>query len=484
MAVSWSVLLGLAGCGDDTSDLGPQPTTTTAEPDEEPTDTNNTDEDPSPDERLVSAPCPYEVPASLADVTECFTFAAADGITVPVARVAATATDSSVPVVLQNGGPGASPWDGMVATITSPVGVAMRSRSDIVVVETRGSRYATPSLECEGLFEANQAVLDGGQADPNAVIEGCFETIRDEGIDLGDFDSLDLSEDIAAVMTALGADEFNYYGVSFGTIIGQHLLRDHDDRLGRIVLDSVAALGTDSIDSMPFNADQALDAIATACEAEAACTAGYGDVRALVNATLESLDATPLSLQVPDPNGGTRTVSIDGDRLAELFWSGLYANEVAEFIPLLALGVRTPEVQAVLADLFVAQGINNPHAIPYYPGLSLASHCGDNRTLAPDFTGPDATAFGRRVGLGTPLDSICEMFGLAALPDDKRAPVKADTPVLLLAGNHDPVTPPAWAESVAEGLSQGVAHTVRGVGHGVIASACGEQAILAFLDGA
>ncbi len=47
------------------------------------------------------------------------------------------------------------------------------------------------------------------------------------------------SEDAAGLMTALGYDSMNVYGVSMGSSIAQQLVIDHPDRVRKLVLDSV-----------------------------------------------------------------------------------------------------------------------------------------------------------------------------------------------------------------------------------------------------
>ncbi len=56
-------------------------------------------------------------------------------------------------------------------------------------------------------------------------------------------------------------------------------------------------------------------------------------------------------------------------------------------------------------------------------------------------------------------------------------PVVSDVPALVLSGDLDPVTPPAWGESVVKTLKNGRHVTVPGTGHGVIGTACGQKLI-------
>ena len=61
-------------------------------------------------------------------------------------------------------------------------------------------------------------------------------------------------------------------------------------------------------------------------------------------------------------------------------------------------------------------------------------------------------------------------------------PVTSDKPVLLLSGELDPVTPPAWADDAKKTLSHSAHFTVPGVGHGASAVGCVPKLISDFLD--
>jgi pimeloyl-ACP methyl ester carboxylesterase len=69
------------------------------------------------------------------------------------------------------------------------------------------------------------------------------------------------------------------------------------------------------------------------------------------------------------------------------------------------------------------------------------------------------------------------------MDSDFKTPVVSDIPVLLLSGEYDPITPPAYAERVmAEGLSNGLHVVGRGQGHGLVGIGCVPRLLRAFLE--
>ena len=83
----------------------------------------------------------------------------------------------------------------------------------------------------------------------------CSERLEKEGVNLRAFTFEAMADDLAMVMTALGYETFNVYGTSAGTVVAQHLLRDHPQRLRSVVIDSSVPLGRKTLQAeMPANA--------------------------------------------------------------------------------------------------------------------------------------------------------------------------------------------------------------------------------------
>ena len=60
--------------------------------------------------------------------------------------------------------------------------------------------------------------------------------------------------------------------------------------------------------------------------------------------------------------------------------------------------------------------------------------------------------------------------------------MKSDKPVLLLAGQYDPVTPPRYAEEVARGLSNARVLTLKGQAHSVMMAGCTPELVQHFVE--
>jgi pimeloyl-ACP methyl ester carboxylesterase len=83
------------------------------------------------------------------------------------------------------------------------------------------------------------------------------------------------------------------------------------------------------------------------------------------------------------------------------------------------------------------------------------------------------------------LKLICGRWPQGARDDDFKQPVISDKPVLLLSGDTDPITPPAYAERVAAGGLKNSKHLIgRNQGHGLVGVGCVPRLLRAFLRNA
>ena len=151
---------------------------------------------------------------------------------------------------------------------------------------------------------------------------------------------------------------------------------------------------------------------------------------------------------------------------------GLYLTEVIPALPGLLL---YPEMPALLEDLAQPE---------FYPGpadgLYLSVMCRE----AWPFTDRERAERGphrlRRIGLGPIAHARCEAWDVAPAAASTRDPARSATPVLLITGELDPITPPAWAELAAQTLARAQVVEIPGAGHDASALPCPQDLVAQF----
>ena len=77
------------------------------------------------------------------------------------------------------------------------------------------------------------------EAQQAAFFADCYSNLTAQGIKLEMYDSVTSAADANDLRIALGYDQVNYYGSSYGTLLGLLVMRDHPQGARSVVLDSV-----------------------------------------------------------------------------------------------------------------------------------------------------------------------------------------------------------------------------------------------------
>ena len=396
-------------------------------------------------------------------------------IALAVARVPAlTATPAPDPLLLINGGPGGSGIDLYLQTRSAfePV----RRDRDIILVDQRGTGRSRAGLDCELPDD-----LELETATPEALgaaVERCLAQFDN---DARWFTTSIAVRDLDRVRAALGVEQWNIYGVSYGTRVAQHYLRRYPERTRAVVLDGTVpadlALGPD----VAGNAQAALDELFARCAADTACAERFGALEQKFQTLRERFAAGPTRIAIADPRTARpETVELGTEQLQAVVRLMSYAAPTIALLPLVIDETYAGNYEPLAAQSkLVIDSLGE--------SLSFAMHnsvvCAEDVPFF-DAAGPGAEAagyLGDSIVAG--LEAICARWPRGPIDDDFKAPVVSDRPALLLSGADDPVTPPSYANRVmAEGLKNSRHLIAPGQGHGVAAVGCVPRIIRDFLD--
>jgi pimeloyl-ACP methyl ester carboxylesterase len=449
---------------------------------------------PNPDiGRSEAIECPLPVPAerdvtcALISVPERHARPEGPVIELAVAQFKSPNPDAAAdPLVLNNGGPGDSNFEGFFPVLASPLAEALLAQRDVVLVELRGLYHSEPHLVAEELFDAQLDMIgrdvDGPQA--NAILLEAMERARarfvSEGIDLPAYNHVEMAADIDLVLTALGYDRFNLFGTSAGTLVAQDVMRRHSERLRAVVLNAAVPSGPTLFEEMLLNAASSLHGYFTSCESDAACAAAYPDGEARFRNMLAELNASPIELAVTNPaTGDATTLVLNGDKVASWVFVSMYWN--------------TQIVRSI--DRFTKRDFSEIRNDPgiFFPMLRFAYLLGHTAVVAahPDFTAADGPV---PDGYESFVDGLSLFFSprlieaaRGLLIDEHTTwettdPLVSDVPTLILNGALDHVIPQESLDRLAAGLPNGHVFVFEGVAHSPVdVGECALTMMLAFL---
>ncbi len=408
-----------------------------------------------------------------------------DGRTIrlPVAIRRATAPDARPdPLFLAQGGPGGDAFE--VFTLLAP-NMEFAAQRDIIVFNQRGTPYAEPELTCPETEEALPAMLAATDAEAeriyNEALDACYARLRSEGIDLSAYNSLENAADIPLIARALGYEEYNFYGVSYGTLLGLHLMRNHPEGLRAVVLDSVVSTDINFLSETPRSEDRVLREVFAACTADPECAEQYPDLEERYYGLVRQFNENPVTLTLTDPTTGERYEALlSGDGLRSLIFQLLYLPGMNAVLPKVIADVEQGDLRYLqymwplfAFDQLVAEGM-------YYSVICAEDSDIDVTGIPLETLRPEIAETARQ-DLESFVDS-CARWRVEQLPASVDDPVISDIPTLLLSGRFDPVTPPAFAEAAAAGLSNAYVLVDPQASHGTFFSQCVNGIMSDFLN--
>jgi pimeloyl-ACP methyl ester carboxylesterase len=489
-----AMLLGLAACGRGAT---PEPTKAATPTEVAPEPTATVEPTQEPATTFEEAPCAFEVPEDA--VVECgFVVVPEDhndpaGPTIRIA-VAVFKDQSDEhqpdPVMFLTGGPGEKTVHNALAMarVFGPI----HPNRDFVVFDQRGVGLSEPALECPEFVQALFDLLD--EPDPEVALQAQFEALmacRDrlvsEGHNLSAYNTVQNAADVNAIRIALGYDQVNLYGGSYGSLLAQATMRDHPEAIRSVAINSVLPLEK-SIFVSTTTANAVLRLL-DACAADEACDSAYPDLQEVLFEVIDRLNAEPIPITVTNPlDGQSYDTWLTGDAVLGNLVTFLYITQIIPVLPQAIFDVyngdydlmtQLSSTKLALLDLTTR-------------GMLFSVLCTDDligRT-SEDLLNIRAALPRQLVSSADPeviveygIFGICENWPVEEADPWVKEPLVSDIPTLVLEGEFDPVTPPEYGQLVAENLSNSHFFEFPGEGHNIIvANECARSIAGAFID--
>ncbi|TMV10655.1 alpha/beta fold hydrolase [Arenibacterium halophilum] len=225
-------------------------------------------------------------------------YAATGGATIPLAfavlksRSTAPAPD---PVIYLHGGPGG--YTVQAIPLNAHIFDFLRDRRDIILFDQRGAGISDRTIACYSELAADFVQFTKADEEkmfgPDDPLAKCLTETTATGVDLSLYNTTQSARDVRAIMDTLGYPTYNAFGISYGTKLGQELLRTAPEGLRSLVIDSISRVDNAAYDTNGMPADQALGWVVDYCMAEEACAAAYPDLEETIAAAGRRLAEDP-----------------------------------------------------------------------------------------------------------------------------------------------------------------------------------------------
>jgi pimeloyl-ACP methyl ester carboxylesterase len=324
------------------------------------------------------------------------------------------------------------------------------------------------------------------------AVLACRTRLAGMGYDLASYNTTENAADIADLRIALGIDEWNVYGVSYGTDLGLQLLRDHPAGIRSLIIDGVVPPQLNVVAGVWQGAADAYDAVFDACEAQPACQTAFPNLRAEFVETVQRLDREPLTVEVPaTADAPATTVVFDGYRAADLPVVNSLPPWGLETLPAAIHALANGDGTAAARTLIAGQTPPNFNGW----GLQYSVLCSEHAA----FTDPARVRAAAKAALPDFPDRVlsllpqeefhanlftdCAAWDVPAADARVARQTRSDVPALVMSGGFDAATAPRYAAAAAAGLPNSRSLLFPGLGHAVLfQSECARAIFVSFFD--
>lgn len=394
------------------------------------------------------------------------------------------------PLVYLVGGPGSSGSQLLLSSFQTYLRPFAEDR-DIIVIDQRGTGFSNPSLYCQeaifGLSDILQSTSETHATTVLDILSQCHSRLSGNGIQFKTFNSQNNARDVVNVLLSLGYEEWNLVGVSYGSRLALTMMRDYPQYLRSVILDSVYPLQADLYVDAYYSGERSLSVLFEACANDVECNTTYPDLATVFYDVYNRLNEHPITVGFNQPRLGTLEIELSGYRFYDWMFSWLYSVQSIKSIPKLIYALDAEQVGYV-----VQMGTAYESSLLLMSlGMHYTVQCQEEYISEPnrDYatiieTYPHLDGYLRYPVEGmTTVDTLCAMWQAEARTAIANTAVTSDIPTLLLTGNFDPITPPAYADLANETLSTSYNILMPHVGHGVLRSEdCAIEIALEFID--
>jgi pimeloyl-ACP methyl ester carboxylesterase len=374
------------------------------------------------------------------------------------------------PVFFFAGGPGQSAV-GLAGTVQSLM-QRLAQRRDLVLIDQRGTGHSAP-LQCDvpAPDESLARALDRSRQ--VAALEACRTKLQ--ALPWGDlrfYTTTIAMADADAVRAALGAEQVDLVGISYGTRAALEYLRAYPTHVRRAVIDGVAPPDMVLPDSFDVDGAAALAKLFADCAAEKACAQAHPALAQRWQALQASL---PRTVDAADPvTGRPLHMTITAEAVRGAVRRPLYSPSQAAMLP-----HAIEEAAAGRFDVLLALASSTgDQPTDLSEGQHFSVICAEDFPRLPAASGPAGDA-----GAQGLYRAVCAHWPRGEVPPAFYTIPPSPAPVLLMSGGLDPVTPPRHAERVAKALgAKARSVVVANNGHNVMAIACMRDAVFRFVN--
>lgn len=370
-------------------------------------------------------------------------------------------------LVAGGGGPGISlgiakeDWESPEYPLwTSWYASTVSAGRDLILIDNRGVGTAEPGLNCVEIENAAKSVLTK-KLERNELIRlikssyaACKQRLEEQGIDLSQYQVTNAAEDLERLRRALGLDKLNIYGASYASRVALAYERLYPDSTRTLILDGIIPQSIRIYEDEPRRNYEAIMRVIDKCNSDARCYRRYGkDLGRRLADYLAGLDASPISVSMNrNANDQPVAVKVTASMFFDSLYAAIYDSEMIRKIPKYLYSIfagNNDELASLVGEFYV-----DAVSVSFFDEGAYASYACYDEIPFVDFgqarselmkypfqSYSNAKVFDH-------MEAMCEVWDVPAASADLKRSYTIETPLLIYAGELDPVTPAEMAGPV------------------------------------
>ncbi|MGW6278487.1 alpha/beta hydrolase [Kribbella sp. NPDC055071] len=381
------------------------------------------------------------------------------------------------------GGPGGSGVD-FVRTAPPPA-FQLLSRFDVIGFDPRGVGSSKPTVNCGPSKPSSEPVrfVRPETADEQALVRAAKEEgqecLKHSGNLLAHISTANVARDLDLLRAAVGDKKLNYYGLSYGTVLGATYASMFPGKSRALLLDSAVDAQmyydrpTDYGQEQAASFEDVLDRFFAACAA-ARCGFGGADPEAAFDALIRKLNRSPLPSGEPD-----HPAPVSGDEVLIAAGGALYGQDLWPAFADALVRISAGDPAGIVAlDGFLTDATGSAvMAVDQQFSRKIADYAAATR---------HNYALFRHFWWSYGYDDLPAALWPVEDRDAFRGKIRnaGSAPILVIGGAYDPATPFVWSERLTADLGNARLLTFNSTGHGAVPSfnACVLDALTAYFD--
>lgn len=341
------------------------------------------------------------------------------------------------PVLYTGGGPGVS----SLHPVTSITRRSLLRDRDYIAFEQRGTHFALPNLECEGLGQAVQKAYLAHRPIDDAVLEAvrqCREKLVRKGIDLSAYNTDESAADIEDLRRLLRIDSLNLMGISYSGGLMMAVLQKYPQHIRSLVLDSPLPEFVNIDEQELANFNEALSAALDGADSSLTerFHSYFGSLFGKVfTISYQMKDGSMVTLDY----GRNEMLSVIHDKLED--YDGI--KELPQIISDMTSGKQEAYIESYFDGLFSGDGTVS--------GMRLSVYCSDKLAF-------EDPAIIQQQGIIMPwlagfhvndvYETQCDSWAVKPIDARTKKPFYSNVPVLLGAGGLDDACRPLYNDVI------------------------------------